>query len=280
MTQDYLCAEHVLRVSAGTQTWRVGLWEACGMVLQGRRIMELIRCKSSTAVLLLGCEHGLIFRGSHHSSEPFPSFYSWRRISPPSSSPGNVEQASAPTLQRFPVSWCSTNGPRPGKEEMCWERQYDKQCCYLKTERKVNSLNQKIFSLWLATLRRAQGFCTLEMVAKPAMEMRNPSIRVKKVILNSFASSEFFHLAWIWGEHLGNFDLISQAITSKWEFSLLEESADFLGEVKSCPPSLTLWNEHPWLLVLCSQASRSTPVRRLPEWRQDSKFPSAYSGSP
>lgn len=187
-------------------------------------------------------------------------------------------------LQKFPMSWCSTNGPRPGKEEMCCERQYDKQCCHLKTEWKVNSSNQKTFSLWLATLRRVQGSCTSEMVAKPAMEMRNPSIRVEKVILNSFASSEFFHLAWIWGEHLGNFDLISQAITSKWEFSLLEESADFLGEVKSCPPSLTLWNEHPWLLVLCSQASRSTPPLprgSVPEWRhQDSKFPSANSGSP
>lgn len=147
---------------------------------------------------------------------------------------------------------------------MCCERQYDKQCCHLKTEWKVNSSNQKTFSPWLATLRRVQGSCTSEMVAKPAMEMRNPSIRVEKVILNSFASSEFFHLAWIWGEHLGNFDLISQAITSKWEFSLLEESADFLGEVKSCPPSLTLWNEHPWLLVLCSQASRSPPPPTTP----------------
>lgn len=48
ITQDYLCAGHVLCVSAGTQTWRVGLWEAWGMVLQGRRIMELIRCKSSS----------------------------------------------------------------------------------------------------------------------------------------------------------------------------------------------------------------------------------------
>lgn len=41
------------------------------------------------------------------------------------------------------------------------------------------------------------GLLHIGDVAKPAMEMRNPSIRMKKVILNSFASSEFFHLAWI-----------------------------------------------------------------------------------
>ena len=74
-------------------------------------IVEMKYPSHSIVVPWLGFERGLIFGDSHCNSGPFFSF-SWREVDPPSSPPGNTEQAdsSTPSL-RVSQSWHISNQP-------------------------------------------------------------------------------------------------------------------------------------------------------------------------